>query len=58
MTTTGGLILSAIALIILGVVLQSDLVAWLVDAMGMAFVAAGVLAGIGGIIGLLARAKA
>ena len=58
MTTTGGLILSAIALIILGVVLQSDLVAWLVDAMGMAFVAAGVLAGIGAIIGLLARAKA
>jgi hypothetical protein len=29
-----------------------------VDAMGMAFVAGGVLAGIGGIIGLLARAKA
>jgi hypothetical protein len=57
MTTIGGLILSAIALIVLGLVLQSDLVAWLVDAMGMAFIAAGVLAGIGGLVGLLARAR-
>lgn len=58
MTTTGGLSLSAIVLIVLGVVLQSDLVAWLVDAVGMAFVAAGVLAGIGGLIGVIARARA
>ena len=57
MTTVGGLILSAIVLIVLGVVLQSDLVAWVVDAIGMAFIAAGVLVGIGGFVGLLARAK-
>ena len=58
MTTVGGLILSAIVLIVLGVVLRSDLVAWLVDAMGMTFIAAGVLVGIGGLVRLLARGTA
>ena len=57
MTTVGGLILTAILMIVLGVVLRSDLVVWVVDAIGMAFIGAGALVGFGGFVRLLARGK-
>lgn len=57
MSTVGGLILTAILLILLGLVLRSDLVALVVDAIGVAFIAIGVLVGFGGMVRLFARAR-
>lgn len=46
----GGLILVGIVLVIVGALLQSNLVEWLLDVIGIIIVAAGVVIGIVGLI--------
>lgn len=50
----GGLILVAVAMIVLGAVMRWDLVDWLIDAVGFLFIAGGFVTGIVGLIRLFA----
>ena len=48
----GGLIIAAILLIVVGWLIQSDLLAWLLDVIGWIFVIGGVILGVVGLISL------
>ena len=53
----GGLILVAILLVILGVVIRSDIITWLLDVIGFVFIAGGVITGIVGLVALFTGGK-
>ena len=49
----GGLILVAVVMLATGLVLRSDLVDWLMDAVGFVFIAGGLTIGVVGLLKLL-----
>ncbi len=49
----GGLILVAVAMLATGLVLRWDLIDWLIDVVGLAFIAGGAITGIVGLIKLM-----
>ena len=53
----GGLILLAIILVVVGIMVQSDIVEWLLNVIGTIFIVAGVIAGVVGLIGLFTGGK-
>ena len=50
----GSLIVSAVVLVAIGLTLRLDLIDWLIDALGLLFILAGVLVGIVGAFNLFA----
>ena len=50
----GGLIVSAVVLVAIGLTLRLDLIDWLIDALGLLFIMSGVVVGIVGAFNLFA----
>ena len=53
----GGLLVAGIILVLLGALIQSDLLAWLLDVIGFVIVAAGVILGIVGLVKMFSGSK-
>ena len=53
----GGLLIAGIVLVLLGALIQSDILAWLLDILGFLIIVAGVIVGIMGIISMISGKK-
>ncbi len=53
----GGLILVGIALVILGVLIQSDILEWLLDIAGFVLIASGIVVGVVGLVKMFTGSK-